>query len=71
VDRVFEPFFTTKPKGEGTGLGLGIVSTIVAKHGGELRCESRPGCTVFEVWLPTELPAATAATAATGGAGAS
>jgi two-component system NtrC family sensor kinase len=51
-DRIFEPFFTTKPKGEGTGLGLGIVSTIIAKHGGELRCESEPGATRFEVWLP-------------------
>ncbi|MBZ0230819.1 MAG: hypothetical protein K8M05_00585, partial [Deltaproteobacteria bacterium] len=53
-ERIFEPFFTTKPKGEGTGLGLGIVSTIVAKHGGELRCESAPGRTQFEVWLPVE-----------------
>jgi signal transduction histidine kinase len=57
-DRIFEPFFTTKPKGEGTGLGLGIVSTIIAKHGGELRCESEPGATRFEVWLPV-LPAVT------------
>jgi two-component system NtrC family sensor kinase len=53
-ERIFEPFFTTKPKGEGTGLGLGIVSTIIAKHGGELRCESEPGKTQFEVWLPCE-----------------
>jgi len=51
--RVFEPFFTTKPKGEGTGLGLGIVAQIVAKHGGRIRCESEPGRTAFEVWLPT------------------
>ena len=52
LPRVFEPFFTTKPKGEGTGLGLGISRQIVDKHGGELRCESRPGRTVFEVRLP-------------------
>jgi len=50
--RIFEPFFTTKAKGEGTGLGLGIVAQIVAKHGGEVRCESAPGRTAFEVWLP-------------------
>jgi signal transduction histidine kinase len=56
-DRIFEPFFTTKPKGEGTGLGLGIVSTIIAKHGGELRCESQPGATRFEVWLPVTVTA--------------
>jgi len=50
--RIFEPFYTTKKKGEGTGLGLGIARQIVAKHGGELRCESQPGHTVFEVRLP-------------------
>ena len=52
LPRIFEPFFTTKPKGEGTGLGLGIARQIVDKHGGELRCESRPGRTMFEVRLP-------------------
>jgi signal transduction histidine kinase len=52
LSRIFEPFFTTKPKGEGTGLGLGIARRIVEKHGGEMRCVSRPGRTVFEVRLP-------------------
>ncbi|HEY1554456.1 MAG TPA: ATP-binding protein [Kofleriaceae bacterium] len=52
LPRIFEPFFTTKPKGEGTGLGLGIARQIVAKHGGEMRCDSRPGRTCFEVRLP-------------------
>jgi signal transduction histidine kinase len=50
--RIFEPFFTTKPKGEGTGLGLGIVRQIVDKHDGTVRCESEAGRTCFEVWLP-------------------
>ncbi len=50
--RIFEPFFTTKPKGEGTGLGLGIVRKIVDKHRGTVTCESEPGRTCFEVWLP-------------------
>jgi signal transduction histidine kinase len=57
LPRIFEPFFTTKPKGEGTGLGLGISRQIVAKHGGEMRCTSQPGHTVFEVRLPVEVPA--------------
>ncbi|HET9621515.1 MAG TPA: ATP-binding protein [Kofleriaceae bacterium] len=52
LPRIFEPFFTTKPKGEGTGLGLGIARQIVDKHGGTMRCESEPGRTVFEVRLP-------------------
>ncbi|MBA3501966.1 MAG: GAF domain-containing protein, partial [Deltaproteobacteria bacterium] len=52
LPRIFEPFFTTKPKGEGTGLGLGIARQIVDKHGGDFRCESKPGETIFEVRLP-------------------
>jgi signal transduction histidine kinase len=56
LPRIFEPFFTTKPKGEGTGLGLGIARQIVDKHGGSLRCESAPGRTVFEVRLPIGAP---------------
>lgn len=55
LPRIFEPFFTTKAKGEGTGLGLGIARQIVDKHGGEMRCESRPGRTVFEVRLPIKV----------------
>jgi len=52
LPRIFESFFTTKPKGEGTGLGLGIARQIVDKHGGSMRCESEPGSTTFEVRLP-------------------
>ena len=55
-DRIFEPFFTTKPSGEGSGLGLDIVKKIVDKHQGNIEVESRPGKTIFSVWLPI-LPA--------------
>ncbi len=55
LPQIFEPFFTTKPKGEGTGLGLGIARQIIAKHSGDLRCQSRPGRTCFEVRLPVKL----------------
>ncbi|HWO18575.1 MAG TPA: ATP-binding protein [Kofleriaceae bacterium] len=58
LSRIFEPFFTTKAKGEGTGLGLGISRRIVEKHGGEIRCTSQPGRTVFEVRLPVAPAAA-------------
>ena len=58
LPRIFEPFFTTKAKGEGTGLGLGIARQIVAKHGGDMRCESVPGRTMFEVRLPISAEAA-------------
>ena len=53
--RIFEPFFTTKPVGEGTGLGLDIAWRIVVnKHHGDLRVESVPGDTRFQVRLPIE-----------------
>ncbi|MBB3083791.1 ATP-binding protein [Geodermatophilus sabuli] len=51
--RVFEPFFTTKPVGQGTGLGLDVSWRIVVnRHGGDLRVQSRPGDTRFQVLLP-------------------
>ena len=49
---IFDPFFTTKGVGEGTGLGLSTVQTIVRKHGGHVQVSSRPGDTRFQVWLP-------------------
>ncbi|MGI5489713.1 ATP-binding protein [Microtetraspora malaysiensis] len=52
-DRIFDPFFTTKPVGEGTGLGLDISwRIVVGRHGGDLRVESVPGDTRFQVRLP-------------------
>jgi signal transduction histidine kinase len=51
--RIFEPFFTTKAVGEGTGLGLDIAWRIVVnKHHGDLRVDSVPGDTRFQVRLP-------------------
>jgi signal transduction histidine kinase len=52
-NRVFEPFFTTKEVGKGTGLGLDIAwRIVVGRHGGEIRLESAPGNTRFQVVLP-------------------
>ena len=50
--RIFDPFVTTKPVGRGTGLGLDIARRIVLGHHGELRLQSRPGDTRFQVLIP-------------------
>ena len=56
--RVFDPFFTTKPPGQGTGLGLDICYNIVVyKHHGDIKVDSEPGSTRFQVWLPINFEA--------------
>jgi signal transduction histidine kinase len=56
--RIFEPFFSTKE--EGTGLGLCIAASIMARHEGRLALESSAeGWTTFAVWIPAAQGAAT------------
>ena len=58
IDRIFTPFFTTKPFGQGTGLGLDLARRIVVeKHQGDIRVDSRPGDTRFQIFLPLVAPA--------------
>ena len=55
--QIFEPFFTTKPVGQGTGLGLDICwRIVVGRHHGDLRMQSVPGDTHFQVHLPLAGP---------------
>lgn len=53
-NRVFDLNFTTKHAGTGFGLGMGLLicRQIIHRHHGEIRMESIPGRTVFEVILP-------------------
>jgi signal transduction histidine kinase len=53
---IFEPFFTTKGVGDGTGLGLDTVYRIVRSHHGQVRVDSKPGETNFQVRLPIRQP---------------
>ena len=50
VDDVFEPFVSGRENG--TGLGLALVSKIVADHDGWIAVESVPGRTAFRISLP-------------------
>lgn len=47
---VFEPFVSGRENG--TGLGLALISKIVADHDGWISVDSAPGRTVFRISLP-------------------
>jgi len=51
IDRIFDPFFTTRALG--TGLGLAVVASTVAKHGGTIHAANlESGGAEFTILLP-------------------
>ena len=61
MGHIFDPLYTTKDRGHGTGLGLVIVSQIVAEHGGRVEVDSELGKgTRFRLIfaaIPSDVPA--------------
>lgn len=47
---IFQPLVSGRA--DGTGLGLALAQEIAREHGGEVRFASRPGDTVFNLYLP-------------------
>ena len=53
LPKVFEPYFTTKSPGQGTGLGLPIVTRLVREAKGAVHLHTEGGRgTAFTVYLP-------------------
>ena len=63
-ERIFEPFYRLPGASEregSVGLGLALVKSITERHGGSVRCESRPGGGAsFVVALPVKASASSA-----------
>lgn len=49
-ETLFYPMVTNKDGG--SGLGLSIAQTLIEQHGGSIECDSWPGHTEFNIYLP-------------------
>jgi signal transduction histidine kinase len=55
ADKIFTPFFTTARERGGSGLGLSIVRSLLAAHGGTIRLERSARGARFVVRIPASL----------------
>ncbi len=52
-DKIFNPYFTTKQGGDGRGLGLSVVHSIITRCKGAVTLDSQPGKgTQITIYLP-------------------
>jgi len=52
TERIFTPFFTTRRDDGGTGLGLGIVRSLLRAYGGEISLDSTESGASFRITVP-------------------
>ena len=58
-EHIFEPFYTTKPRGQGTGLGLAMVFSMMEQSSGYVRVDSEPQRGArFDLFFPRVEPVA-------------
>jgi signal transduction histidine kinase len=55
-DKIFSPFFTTHRDEGGTGLGLGIVKSLLKAYGGDISLRASEKGAVFVVSIPDATP---------------
>ncbi|NIV36683.1 MAG: histidine kinase, partial [Anaerolineae bacterium] len=54
-EEIFEPFYTSRPAGEGTGLGLAVVGSVMKEHEGRVQVSgSALGGCCMSLFFPKE-----------------
>ncbi|UYM18829.1 nitrogen regulation protein NR(II) [Endozoicomonas euniceicola] len=53
IENIFYPMISSRA--EGTGLGLPMAQSIISQHKGLIECDSKPGRTCFNVYIPIAL----------------